>query len=73
MNKRKLSEANEIAAKLIEKLINNELILYRNGKSNLNEEEIKMLFVIRDGHNENILDPWKLEEYDNCYEIDIYS
>lgn len=73
MKKLKLSEANKQASKLIEKLISNEMDKYRNGKSTLSNEEIKMLFIIRDGHGNSILDPWELENYDNHYGIDIYN
>lgn len=73
MSKIKLSEANEQACKLIEKLITKELKKCRNGESDLTNEEINMLFIVRDGHGSHILDPWELEKYDDYYGINIYN
>ena len=73
MKKMKLSEANKQASNLIGKLISKEMDRNRNGKSSLTNKEFEMLFVIRDGHRKDILDPWELENYDNCYGIEIYN
>lgn len=73
MSKIKLSDANKQACKLIEKLISKEMKRCRNGESDLTNEEINMLFIVRDGHSNHILDPWELENYDNHYGIDIYN
>ncbi len=73
MKKIKLKDANKQAIKLIEKLVSKELKLNYEGKSELTSDEINTLFLIRDGHGDKILDPWKLEEYDGCYGVDIYD
>lgn len=69
----KLSEANKLAANLVEKLAANEIKRIRDGGSGLTKEDLDILFLIRDGHGVNILDPYKLEEYDNCYDVDIWA
>lgn len=70
---KKLKDADRQAIKLIEKLVSKELKLVTENKSDLSNDEIDTLFLIRDGHGNKILDPWKLEEYDNCYGVDIYN
>ncbi len=69
----KLSEANRLAADLVEKLATNEIKRIMDGESELAKEDLDILFLIRDGHGGNILDPHRLEEYDNCYDVDIWA
>ena len=62
----RLSEAQKKAAKLIKKL----------AQEKINEtapcsEGLEILFLIRDGLMDAPLDPYKLEEYDNCYGVDL--
>lgn len=71
MKKIKLRDANKQATQLIVKLVSKELDLYGKLESDLVFDEIDMLFLIRDCLKNNVLDPYKLEEYDDCYGIDL--
>jgi len=63
-----LSEAQKKASELIVKLAQEKL-----NKNNLCSEETDILFLIRDELVDTPLDPYKLEEYDDCYGVDLHS
>lgn len=65
MSKIKLPEANKKAKNLIEEMANERI-------KNSSGEELYILFLIRDGIRDTPLDAWKLEEYDNNYDVDLF-
>lgn len=71
MKKIKLRDANKQAVQLILKLVSKELDLYGELESDLTNDEINMLFLIRDCLENDVLDPYKIEYYDDYYGIDL--
>lgn len=71
MEKIKLRDANKQATQLIKKIVSKELNLYGELKSDLTYDEVLILFLIRDCLKNDVLDPYKIEEYDDCYGIDL--
>lgn len=63
----KLREANKIAADLIRRLANDEI-----NRGVKDSEELSALFWLRDGIRGDPLDPDELEEYDDCYGIELW-
>lgn len=41
------------------------------GSNSQYKDSVEILFLIRDGLNDKPLDPWELENYDNCYGVDL--
>ncbi|WP_367569331.1 hypothetical protein [Lacrimispora sp.] len=64
----KLSDANKKASTLIKQLAQNEI---NKGSDSQYEDSMDILFLIRDGLCSKPLDPWELENYDNCYGVDL--
>ena len=60
-----LSDANKKAKKLIERMAQ------ANISNSLPGEEREVLYLIRDGIGDTPLDSKKLEEYDDCYDVDL--
>ena len=68
MKKIKLSDANKKASAIIKLLAQNEL---NKGINSQYKDSMDILFLIRDGLCDKPLDPWELENYDNCYGVDL--
>lgn len=64
----KLSDANTKASAIIKQLAQNEI---NKGIDSQYKDSMDILFLIRDGLNSKPLDPWELENYDNCYGVDL--
>lgn len=64
----KLSDANTKASTIIKQLAQNEINKESNGQY---WDSMDILFLIRDGLNSRPLDPWELENYDDCYGVDL--
>lgn len=64
----KLSDANTKASTIIKQLVQNEINKGSNGQY---WDSMDILFLIRDGLNSRPLDPWELENYDDCYGVDL--
>lgn len=64
----KLSDANKKASAIIKQLAQNEI---NKGSDSQYKDSIDILFLIRDGLHSRPLDPWELENYDNCYGVDL--
>lgn len=64
----KLSDANKKASAIIKQLAQNEI---NKGSDGQYKDSMDILFLIRDGLYNKPLDPWELENYDNCYGVDL--
>ena len=64
----KLSDANKKASAIIKQLAQNEI---NKGNDSQYKDSMDILFLIRDGLYTTPLDPWELENYDNCYGVDL--
>lgn len=64
----KLSDANKKASAIIKQLAQNEI---KKGSDSQYKDSMDILFLIRDGLYNKPLDIWELENYDNCYGVDL--
>ncbi|WP_024348014.1 hypothetical protein [Lacrimispora indolis] len=64
----KLSEANKKASAIIKRLAQNEI---NKGSDSQYKDSMDIFFLIRDGLCSKPLDLWELENYDNCYGVDL--
>ena len=64
----KLSDANTKASTIIKQLAQNEI---KKGNDSQYKDSMDILFLIRDGLDSKPLDPWELENYEDCYGVDL--